>query len=42
MKEEKKKLEYMLYDLVKARDEDKAANVAAKDKIKRIKEICEE
>ena len=42
LKEEKKKLEYMLYDLVKARDEDKSEKEAAKQKIERIKAICDE
>jgi hypothetical protein len=35
MKEEKKKLEYMLFDLLKA-------SRANKDKLKRIKPICGE
>ena len=35
LKEEKKKLEYALYDLVKV-------NGANKDKLKRIKLICDE
>ena len=35
MKEEKRKLEYMLYDMIKVSD-------ANKDKFKRIKQICDE
>ena len=42
MKEEKKKLEYMLFDLIKARDGDKAVKEANLDKVMRIKKIWEE
>ena len=38
LKEEKKKVEYMVYDLVKARDEDKTM----KEKFVKIKAICNE
>ena len=42
MKEEKKRLEYMLFDLIKARDGDKVVKEKNMSKVMRIKAICEE